>query len=91
MNEGIFCKFLIIIESRRSSKFLPKNYTSQPKLKKKSKYVYISAREHSRDRLNVCVLALRSKQNALVEDEGPIRIPSSVYRRDTANDHQPQD
>jgi len=50
----------------------------------------ISEREYSRDRLNVCVLA-RSKQNALVEDEGPIRIPSSVYRRDTANDHQSQD
>jgi len=39
-------------------------------------------------------LRARAKQmhlNAFVEDEDPIRIPSSVYRRDTANDHQSQD
>lgn len=70
-------------------KFLLKNSTSQPEPKLKERvypHVNIPA-----DRLSVCVLA-RSKQNALDwGTEGPIRIPSSMYRRDTANDHQPQD
>lgn len=53
---------------------------TQSKLKECA-YEYI-AREHSRNRLSVCVPA-RSKKNALAESESPIRIPC-VYRRNTA-------